>query len=124
MACISICLFTYLLLWARRVLDAACTQCVSCADAACLMHAACVLHVCIHTEAVCTQHTGPSAASGIQFPDQSAELRPPALAEWHLSHWVTREMPPPNDGLSVFPIHTAEERSQCVSWARTQNTTS
>lgn len=103
----------------------------------CCMYAVCVLHECSvpHARSVCPArvytyrscvHAAYRTLSGIwdSVPRPGAELRPPALAEWHLSHWVTRDAPP-NDGLSVFPIHTAEERSQCASpWARTQNTTS
>ena len=59
----------------------------------CCMYAVCVLRVRIHTEAVCTQHTGPSAASGIQFPDQGLNSGP---LHWQSGILATGspEMPP------------------------------
>ena len=72
----------------------------------CCMYAVCVLHECSvpHVRSVCPAcaytyrscvHAAYRTLSGIwdSVPRPGTELWAPALAEWHLSHWVTRDAP-------------------------------
>ena len=72
----------------------------------CCMYAVCVLRECSvpHVRSVCPAcaytyrscvHAAYRTLSGIwdSVPRPGTELWAPALAEWHLSHWVTRDAP-------------------------------